>query len=328
MLAGLAVGFRYEFVVFLPVALFMARRPQRGAAALGLGAGLAPTAWHVLTHYDAVWRDVGGRLGINGRQEADWLDWFAGGTVLVPSAAFALIVSAVLLRRQGRPARMVATSAALAVLGLPEAIQRIDYYHSMFIGIVTVPLAVAAVLLSRPAGPPLAPGSAGARRLRLIVGALVVGLAVSCTFLAVSAPAYTVERAGRSLYVTEVQQAEMRSVLRAVEGAAPAGSRLFVGADDMTLPTANENYYHLLLPDYPPAGRFTELAPGLSEKRGSGLEDDVRNAHVVILTRMDAAAVARNLPHLPRGDNPANEIIRREFTRVASFSYTEVWRRR
>src|SRR5204862_8237075 len=62
-------------------------------------------------------------------------------------------------------------------------------------------------------------------------------------------------------------------------------SRVFVGPGDLSRTNLGETMiYHLLLPGYVPAGYFLEMNPGIANREGSRLANDLATADVLLLS--------------------------------------------
>jgi hypothetical protein len=327
VLAGLAVGWRYEMavVVGLPL-LALVVRHRRAPYVVGGGLlGAAPTAWHLFEVGGAAWENVSGRLGVNFRLEATTIpphvDWAMG----VGAAAVGVLVVRAL--RRGSREDWAWMLVALAVV--PQAVQRIDAHHVGFAGVVVYPLALAA-------GLDLAKGGALGRARPAMGVALVVFFSVPTLFLLTTAAAAAgshesrvVTSGSRSLAVPADRAADVEALIEDVREVVPTGSALFLGTDQMGRTSFNSYpLYYLLSDEYVFDSYYLELAAGVAERDGSGLSDDIRRADALILARFDPAVGNRLFPFAPRGFTEHDRTVRDEFELVRTRGRLSLWMRR
>ncbi len=217
---------------------------------------------------------------------------------LVFLANAALITVALWRFRADRGAlrsRVLLTVALFSLGMLPQAVQRTDSAHFAWASAVALgflPVALAEVL------------GRWAPRVRPRVRATVAGGAVLLMLLAV-VPTFTFRRyadfsvqsfgrhrlafpithEGRTFYYGRRDAAEaVRRMLPDVEKIAPPGGRLFVGPKDLRRTPYSDAFLYYLLPDLDPATYYIEMDPGVANREGSGLADDLASADVVILS--------------------------------------------
>jgi hypothetical protein len=320
VLAGLAVGWRYEMavVVGLPL-LALVVRHRRAAFVVGGGLlGAAPTVWQLLEVGGAAWDNVSGRMGVNFQLESATIPSHVEWALAVGAAS--IVVLAFGAVRGGTREDWAWLLLALSVV--PQAIQRIDTHHVGFAAVVVYPLAFAT-------GLDLAKGAAPGRARAAMGVALVVFLSVPALFLlatVIVAPSShesrVVTSGSRSLRVPADRAADVGAFIDHVRDVVPTGSALFLGTDRMGRTSFNSYpLYYLLSEEYVFDSYFLELAAGVAERDGSGLSDDIRRADALILARFDPAVGDRLFPFAPRGFSQHDRTVREEFEPV----HTSFW---
>jgi hypothetical protein len=321
VLAAITCTVRPELMAVLVVVLAI-QLPSRAAAVRTAG-GFLMGAVPLLVHVAIAGPDLVRNVFIDRLRPDNRLPFppsFVGDRVmlvLVGLAVVALIADAIRCRD-----RASAADAVLAVGLLPQMLQRTDRDHLLFVGVLVLPLAVAAVmrragvieLLTVPSWVPAA--------FLGIVG--VAGLA-----LALVAPhGDRLQVGGRSLY-TESPQASAwgKSVVATVRASVRPGEKVFVGATDMSRGSLTAIYIYYLAPELVPHAYFLELAPGISERPGSRLVDDLTASDVLALTEFQRSQAEQVFPYLPRGSLATNRYYRAHFCRIATEHEVEIWRR-
>jgi hypothetical protein len=298
-LLGLAAGFRPEMGVLalggVPLLLNGSKRP----VILGWFIGLLPLAFHLTRAAPEVYRDViEGRMMVNA-QVADISPVLATGVAVLAAISVATLVVA---HREKDHA--LGAAGLVCVLLLPQATQRLDLSHVLWVASVIVPVGLAC-------------GLRGFTRLRSGPGtwaAPLLATSVAAVALVVVMPlsSPTVSREGRSLHVAAAQVDTVNEVLDSVDEVAPPGAAVFVGAQDMSRAVLTSSWLYHLMPDRPLPFRYTEFLPGATERRGSGLVEDIDAADVLILE--DLSELSKVLtPNTPPGDQEANEVVARDF---------------
>ncbi|MEZ4217359.1 MAG: hypothetical protein R3E88_12825 [Myxococcota bacterium] len=301
-LAGAALAFRLDVALALALGaapcLVRAPRAARGAFAAGLALGALPLAAHALAagvgaFVDATVVETVVRVAPNRRLSL-------GDASLVRLRELALpvlgIVSVLAAARGASrtPARDGALDerARLASLGgfaaglAPQALQRLDADHVLYVACVASPLVLVAL------------GSALARRSARVAAA-TVGVAFAALFAAPRAalvvdlargtgPArgFALERGGRRVVVTsEVERATVAELVAAIERASRPGDALFVGPRDLTRTYYADVQIYWLFPELRPASFFVDLNPGSADRPGSRLAGDLARADLVVASR-------------------------------------------
>ncbi|MFM7271990.1 MAG: hypothetical protein ACKO2C_10215 [Actinomycetes bacterium] len=220
--------------------------------------------------------------------------WF---WLLLATIALLLIIGALAVRRDRTrfEARALLAVGALSLGLLPQAVQRVDSAHLAWVSCVPVaflPVALAEAwrLVRRSAG--------GRSRIAICIGSslLLVGAVIPHYTVRIYADytaqtfghrriAVPITHRGRLFYYgrPEVQHAA-ESLLARIEMVSQPGDRLFVGTNDLRKTPYSDAYLYYLLPDRPPATYFVEMDPGVANRDGSRMPDDLRSADIVVLS--------------------------------------------
>ena len=364
ILAGLTLTFRPDLAValVLPLAYVLWRRDKRDSVSLLVGAvvGLTPLWLHLIQAgpsavirgmvIDPVFRLRGGRelprppsldrldgaLQVISEKFAPWWGlphlgaprqlflWF----FLLPIAAVAILVVARAIPTR-RVHRQVLTAASLFGIGLlPQAIQRPDSAHFLWVSAVSGPLAIVAILeWVRRRFPRSHP------RFQLFVGTTALAAVVT-----VLIPFYTVrtyaDLAVRSLSgqidVREVARGDRffylgderpwRATLEVVEdldALIRPGDRLFVGPVDLRQTAYSDVFFYHLFPEAIPATYYIEMDPGLANE-DPRLAADVSSADWLILTRFWSGWIEPNTS-VEFGSDLPNQIVEQNFCLTHSY---------
>jgi hypothetical protein len=179
---------------------------------------------------------------------------------------------------------------------LPQALQRPDSAHFLWVSCISWPLVIIAGIELTARRRPRSHQS-----IRLISGtAFIVSLML---FIA---PFYTLRTYGdlvvrsltNDLPVREVRRGDRffylgderpwrasLQVVSALDELAKPGQRLFVGPMDLRQTAYSDVFFYHLFGDLIPATYFIEMDPGLANADGSRLAEDVASADWLILTR-------------------------------------------
>jgi len=218
--------------------------------------------------------------------------WF----VLLAVLAVALVAFAIWRVRRdphGLRPRVLLAGALFGVGVFPQALQRADSAHLAWVSgaiVVLLPAALAEVVtLARPRW--------RAARVAPVAGLLVI------VGVALLLPTYTARR-----YVSAVQDSvdlpksiaitseghtwyvgydagfarSIEALLRAVEQDVPRGSRVIVGNTDLLRVPYNDTFLYYLLPNYTPGTASMEFEPGLTNRRGTTLTQEMQRADAFI----------------------------------------------
>jgi hypothetical protein len=248
--------------------------------------------------------------------------WF----LLLSLLTVALVALGALLvhRDPGAFRPRVLLAGALFGAGIfPQAVQRADSAHLAWVSGVVVALLPAALVevahLRRPAWRPAAVG-------------LGAGLAV-ITAVALLFPTYTARRyigavqdsihlpksiaitnEGRSWYVGDDPSfaQSITSLLQAVEREVKPGSRIIVGNTDMRRVPYNDTFLYYLLPRYVPGTASMEFEPGLTNRKGTPLTQEMERADAFIASDRWLSWDEPNSSMKPGDPGPA-EVLHRDF---------------
>ncbi len=225
---------------------------------------------------------------------------------------------------------LVLLAVSLFSVGLlPQAMQRVDSAHFAWVSCVPVaflPVAVFEVLRRR--------GPAWSIRRRALVsgGGVAVALVLLLPYFTARTYtdytfqsfghhriAYKIEHGGRTFYYGRPDVARAANeLLPEVERITRPGDRLFVGPTDLRKTPYSDAYLYYMLPDLDPATYFIEMDPGVANRKGSRLADDLRSADVAILSSVwndwDEPNDARKV-----GPNEPNRVLRNQFCLVDTF---------
>ena len=363
-LAGLALTFRPDVAVALALSIgfLVWKRSRREISTVSFGAllGLGPFWWHLV--------EAGPRAVVNGMfldpvlrlragrelprpPSIDRLDgalqvisekfapWWGFPHVSAPKQLFIwffllpLVSIGVLLVAKSMPTFRVERSALLAgaLFGvglLPQALQRPDSAHFLWVSAVSWPLAIIALLeWSRRRRPRSHP------RVHLIVAttALMLTVLIAVPFYTVRTYADLVVRSvSGQLEVREVRRGERvfylgderpwRATLEVVQdlGAlAKPGERLFVGPVDLRQTAYSDAFFYHLFPELEPATYYIEMDPGLANQ-DDRLSDDLRSADWLVLTRFWSGWIEPNESIIFGSDLP-NQIVEDSFCLEGSY---------
>ncbi len=257
--------------------------------------------------------------------------WFF---VLLLTVGIVVAVGAWRLRREPASARArVLFAVALFSVGLlPQGIQRVDSTHFAWasaIPLAFLPIAIAELLRRR-----------GAHRKpsrEWLPSA--IGIAVVAALLLVAVPTFTLRRYadfavqsfgyhrlsyeisynGRNWYygrrdvVTAVEE-----MLPVIERIAPPGSRMLVGTGDLRKTPYSDAFLYYLLPDLVPGTYYIEMDPGVANREGSRLADDVAESDVVVLSTVWDDWDEPNDSRIVGSDEP-NQVLEEQFCLVDEY---------
>ena len=364
VLAGLSLTFRPDLIVALSLGLGFLLWSRRQAIKTFVGAfviGLLPLWFHLFQagpqasfegmFLDPVFRLRGGRelprppswdrldgaLQVISEKFGPWWSvphlgaaqqlflWF----FVLPVVAVSVAFIARGMKRQ-RPERQVLMAAAFFGIGLlPQALQRPDSAHFLWVSCISWPLVViAGIELTSRRRPRSHP------RMRLLTGACII-----VALMLIVAPFYTFRTYGdlavrsltNDLPVREVRRGDRYfylgderpwraslEVVKTLDELAEPGQRLFVGPVDLRQTAYSDVFFYHLFPELIPATYFIEMDPGLANEEGSRLAADVASADWLILTRFWSGWIEPNDSVLFGSDEP-NQVVEQRFCLRASF---------
>lgn len=229
--------------------------------------------------------------------------------------------------RQRAPAL---ATAALALGLLPQAFQRLDADHLLYV------LAVVAGLLPSSLDR-LLDGRLRRHTALALAGVLLTitaGAPISALFLSSFGTHHPLEARGwlhrndRALPSRNQHELLAFGVLgHVLDSQAIPGDRLFIGPQDLSRTHYADLHLYFLFPDLTPASYYLELNPNSANRPGTRLTDDLARADWLLLSRewnqrddMNSAG--------PGGDSRPNAIVRRNFLRVAHYGLWNLYHRR
>ena len=261
--------------------------------------------------------------------------WF----FLLPiSAVFVVGVGAFSHRRAratdhaGRSRATVLIAVGLMSIGLlPQAVQRPDSAHLLWVACVPWPFLLPAVLewlrWRLPRAHPIPRSAIAISALATLV--LVVAPSYTArTYthlvkdsLTNAKPLYEVSRGDRYFYLgDERPYLAAREVIAELDGLARPGERLLVGPVDLRHTAYSDAFFYHLFPELVPATYFIEMDPGIANAADSPLADEVRSADWLILTRFWSQWIEPNESVLFGPDEP-NRVVEENFCLRGSYQY-------
>jgi hypothetical protein len=311
VLGGLVPAWRFEMVILLAASGPMIWKTKLWKPYVtGLAIALTPTALFLAASGPQVLENViVWRIVVNAQLRPDSVP----GLVWAVLAISVLTTVALLIastRRSPRQ-RLTMSLAALCLLLLPQGIQRLDLSHVIFAACVIVPLGMAWLVAL---GRETRTNPVNFQRWAIVPTFLMLLIltASAASSLQHSRTA-VVTHNGRSLLVAESERAELAALLQAISETVPEGRRMFVGASDMSVPTLSRMELYHLLPEYRADSYYLELPPGVAEKRGSPLLEDVRQADFLVLTDVPPQRTEFLFPYIGRGDDAVNRAVDSHF---------------
>lgn len=357
-LAGLALTFRPDIVLALGLGigflLWRRNRREFQQFATGLVVGLAPLWWHIVRAgpravVEGIFLDpvfhlrpgrelprppsldhLDGALQVISEKFAPWWGfphltapqqlfiWF----FLLPAVALGVLVVARTMPRH-RPERPVLMAAALFGVGLlPQAVQRPDSAHFLWVSAVSWPLAIVALVeMTRRRSPrshPRAQILVATTAFALVVGTLVPFYTVrtygdlAVRSLTGQLDVRAVRRDDRVFYLGD--ERPWRATLEVVEdldSLIHEGDRLFVGPVDLRQTAYSDVFFYHLFPEAIPSTYYIEMDPGLAN-RDPRLASDVESSDWLVLTRFWSGWIEPNAS-IDFGSDLPNQIVEEHF---------------
>jgi hypothetical protein len=324
VLGAVAVTTRPEFIVVVAVLAAIQLDGWRPASRFVFGflIGAIPLLIHLTMVGSTLPTNVFlDRVGVNARFP------FTGRSPGLVAALALLVLSVCVLLAAAirRKRRSEAAWAALAVLLLPQTLQRFDKDHVLYVAIAVTPLAAAIV------GQKLA-GTVSPVTLRWGPRALVLACSVivaTGAFLAGVAPRGSPVTVGDRTLITrgDSSSAAIRRAALEIDRSTPIGQDVLVGLKDNRRFGITASYFYYLLPNRVPDAYYLELAPGITEERGSGLIGDFRDAQMLVLTDFPPTQSRALYPYLRPGSTRVDEYVDRHFCDVSTAAGFEILRR-
>jgi hypothetical protein len=300
--------------------------------AAGVAVGGVPLVVSAVLTPGGFLRDVIlGRAGSGARQSR--LPWWPREStdqvfVLGLACCLLLLVLVALLRRTAAATSM----ALLAVLAVPQALQRLDRTHLVYVSVLALPLLPHAMAdLLRAVPPRLARPNVLGGLLATVLFLLATGTAavqpILITALGDGPEARVVTHDGRTVPELPARAAALEKLLPLLDRTTAPGDRVFVFDSDLVRPAITDVGLYFLLPQLRQEGFNLEVTPGLSSAAGSRLEQDLEHADVVVLVQATPAFREALFPYEKDGSPAAAEALRQRFCRTATVDYYEVWHR-
>lgn len=194
------------------------------------------------------------------------------------------------------PANRALMVAGLFGLGiLPQALQRPDSTHLAWVAVVSWSLLVPTIATWL-----TATGWSPAKRA--LAGTVAVGLLMLavCPFYTYRhhllhsrvsigdlPPPFLVERDGRRFWFGDFFVAKaLNEMIPVLDAVTEPGDRLIVGPADLSRTIYSDVSIYWMFPELVPATYYIEMDPGLADREGSGLAEDIATADVLVLTNI------------------------------------------
>jgi hypothetical protein len=219
-------------------------------------------------------------------------------------------------------ARVLLTVGVFSIGLLPQGVQRADAAHLAWATCVSfgfLPAALFELVVHR-------------TRLRPVRRRLAAGLAVVFVLVTVMPHffgrnyvdyvvqtagrrriAYRVHYNGRTFYYGRYDVLNaLHELFAEITKVTSPGDRLFVGTSDLRKTPYSEAFIYYMFPELRPATYFIEMDPGVANRKGSRLADDVASADAVVLSSVwdvwDEPNDSRKL-----GPDRPNQVVREQF---------------
>jgi hypothetical protein len=190
----------------------------------------------------------------------------------------------------------VVLAVALISLGiLPQALQRPDSTHLAWVAVVSWSMLVPLIAVW------------GAGRVPVPVARSVAATAAVGVLMLVVCPFYTyrhhllhtrvalgdlpvpflVERDGRRFWFGDQAVAgALNAMIPELEARSQPGDRLIVGPADLSRTIYSDVSVYYLFPELVPGTQYIEMDPGLADRAGSGLAEEIEQADFLVLTNI------------------------------------------
>ncbi len=250
--------------------------------------------------------------------------WF----FLIPLIALSIVFVAKSMSTYRTERRVLLASGLFGIGLLPQAIQRPDSAHFLWVCAVSWPLVIVAGLeFLRRHRPRLHP------RIHLLFGASILGVLVLIVVPFYTVRTYTdlavrsvlgqtdvreVRRGDRFFYLGD--ERPFRATLEVVadlDVLARPGQTLFVGPVDLRQTAYSDVFFYHLFPELKPSTYFIEMDPGMANE-DPRLAEDVASSDWLILTRFWSGWIEPNTSIHFGSDRP-NQIVEESFCLVESY---------
>lgn len=211
--------------------------------------------------------------------------------------------------------RLTVAIACVALLLLPQGLQRVDNIHFVSVTCLLLPLTVVDLFRS----PKMRQAFVGryGRRFSVTVSWLALTILLLSLFtkelrLNAQSPTAWLTHGSRSLPVDGVtNRDDLEILIREANRRLPPGSKIFVGATDMAVPNFSDIVLYHMLPEYVPSSYFLESVPGPVE--AAQLAAGISRADVLFLTELPESERRKIWPYSIRGSESANEVVSSQF---------------
>ena len=214
---------------------------------------------------------------------------------------------------------------------LPQALQRPDSAHLLWVSCISWPLLLIALyevfgLRNRRIHPTI--------RVATSSTVLMILILLICPFYTLRT--YTdlvwrsvtgktevmqVTRGDRYFYLGDTRPyLATQEVVADLDKLSHAGERLLVGPVDLRNTSYSDAFIYHLFPELTPATYFIEMDPGLADKAGSRLADDVASADWLVLTRFWSGWIEPN-ESVAFGPDAPNQIVENNFCLRGSYQH-------
>jgi hypothetical protein len=123
----------------------------------------------------------------------------------------------------------------------------------------------------------------------------------------------TLEHEGRNIPVEDNSyRQEVENLFKELDSVAQSGESVFIGPRDLTRTNYSETWLYHLLPEYVPGSYHLEMNPGLANREGGRLAEDIENTDWVILTSRFDGWNEPNTSVNP-GSSEAEEVVNNQF---------------
>jgi hypothetical protein len=331
VLAGLAIGVRPDVALIALVPPLVVLVEHRGRWAVGVALGLVPVWLTLLVSPVAMVEQILlGRAG-EGAGQSRLPNPPPGAAdrrllAVLLAAVLIAVVWAVCIR-----ARHATALALLAALALPQALQRADYTHFVYAGLLVLPLLPLALdqLLARLPDPVIRPTAVGTLLAAALFVTAVPEIPRNLVDLAANGNmiAETVRHDGRSLPEAPARAAVFGELLPAIDALTDADDTVFVFDANLVRPAVNEVSLYYYLPGLRQNAFHMEITPGITTEEGSGLVDDVMAARLVVLVRTPEAERRQLFPYATGGSDEARQALAAHFCSRRVIDRYELWQR-
>jgi hypothetical protein len=349
-LAGLTLTFRPDtgpaMILAALVLVWPLSQSRRLQFALGAGVGLIPFAalfvlagpeqfFNNIFLYPVVLSGPGRRIPLFAAEPTSVRLFYA-----MVVAALANIIAAILAVRAHSTGRRERILLALALLGagvMPQAWQRLDSAHVLFVAFLVIgilPISVYAFLARRKKDQKPLWFALGSTALVLLFLA-----AITPAFLTAAVSAFRValqtspvgsafvERGSRSFPVGPPERVVyIGRMLDEIERLSKPGERLFVGPGDLRRTNYCDTFIYHLLPKLRPATYFLEMNPLSANRPGSRLAADVASADWLVLNHQWDVATEPNRS-VEYGSAEAANVVRDRFQIQGTYGSFAIFRR-